>query len=491
MAEYLHGAYGQVSAVGTKVSAKSQGAIVYVGTAPVNTIEGGAKNVNVPIVVNNIAEARKLFGYSEDWAKYTLCEPMHVHFENKGVGPLIFINVLDLKKHKADESSTKNLTPKNGKITIAEAGDIILDSITVGEKRKGTDFSVSYSIDKQTVTIAEIKPGGLGVEELAVKYDSVDPSKVSSEDVVGTSDGLGLNTGIYAIKDVYQITGYTPSYLACPGFSSDPTVHSAMYANSVKINGHWDAFMFADIPITSKQPQEITIDKVKEFKDANGYTHENEKVFYPLAQGTDGKIYHLSVLAAANFQELLIENAGIPYKSSSNTACQLISGLYLGEKYADRVFDDSIINELLNKNGVASAAYISGRWAIWGAHTAEYDQANADQINVAETNRMMLYYISNDFQARRFMDVDQPLTPNDIKSIVSQEQTRLDALLSIGALTYGTVYQDASADAKSDLMNGDHVFTFDVTTTPLAKSLTAKVNWTDKGFETYFESAAD
>lgn len=491
MAEYLHGAYGQVSAVGTKVAAKSQGAIVYVGTAPINTIAGGAANVNVPVVVNNIAEARKLFGYSEDWAKYTLCEPMHVHFENKGVGPLIFINVLDLTKHKADESSTKQLTPKNGKISIPEAGDIILDSITVDTKTKDKDYTVSYSIDKQTITLTSMGEGGLGDAELTVKYDSVDPSKVEAGDLIGDSDGLGLNTGLYAIKDVYSVTGYIPSYLAAPGFSSDPTVHSAMYSNSVKINGHWDAFMFADIPLTSKQPQEITIDKVKEFKDANGYTHENEKVFYPLAQGTDGKAYHLSVLAAANFQELLIENGGIPYKSSSNTACQLISGLYMGEKYADRVLDDSIINELLNKNGIASAAYVSGRWGIWGAHTAEYDQANADQINVAETNRMMLYYISNDFQARRFLDVDQPLTPNDIKSIVAQEQTRLDALLSIGALTYGNVYQDASADARSDLMNGDHVFTFDVTTTPLAKSLTAKVNWTDKGFETYFESAAD
>lgn len=490
MAEYLHGAYGQVSAVGTKVSAKSQGAIVYVGTAPVNTVAGGAANVNVPVVVNNIAEARKQFGYSDDWAKYTLCEAMHAHFEYKGVGPLIFINVLDLTKHKADESSTKSLTPKNGKITIPEAGDVILDSVTVEGKEK-TDYTVSYSIDKQTITIAEVKPGGLGEEELTVKYDSVDPSKVDSDAVIGTTDGLGLNTGLYALKDVYQITGYIPSYLACPGFSSDPTVHSAMYSNSVKVNGHWDAFMFADIPITSKQPQEITIDKVKEFKDANGYTHENEKVFYPLAQGTDGKTYHLSVLAAANFQKLLIENAGIPYKSSSNTVCDLIAGLYLGEKYADRVLDDSIINELLNKNGIASAAFVSGHWAIWGAHTGEYDQDNADQINVAETNRMMLYYISNDFQARRMLDVDKPLTPNDIKSIVAQEQTRLDALLSIGALTYGTVYQDASADARSDLMNGDHVFTFDVTTTPLAKSLTAKVNWTDKGFETYFEAAAD
>ena len=118
-------------------------------------------------------------------------------------------------------------------------------------------------------------------------------------------------------------------------------------------------------------------------------------------------------------------------------------------------------------NGIASAAYTGGRWAIWGAHCADYDQSSADSVNVAETNRMMLYYVSNDFQQRRAVDVDQPLTPNDIKNIASQEQSRLDALVNSGMLTYGEVK-------------------FKITATPLAKSLTADVNWTEDGFATYF-----
>ena len=103
---------------------------------------------------------------------------------------------------------------------------------------------------------------------------------------------------------------------------------------------------------------------------------------------------------------------------------------------------------------------------------------------------MMLYYISNDFQHRRTRDVDKPLTANDIKTIVAEEQTRLDALVKIGALTYGEVHLNAEADARSDIMNGDYAFTFNVTTTPLAKSLTAVVNWTDEGFVTYYADVA-
>lgn len=494
MADYKHGAYGVIQAVGSRVADESQGAIVYVGTAPVHNVEGGANNVNKPIVVNNIAEARKYFGYSDEWDKYTLCEAMHVHLENKGVGPLVFINVLNPATHKASDAGTVSKTPENGRVTIPAAQDIILDSVVVKSdnttKIKGTDYAIAYNIEKKTITISELTAGALGTSALTITYNTVDASSVTAADVIGTSDGLGLNTGVFAIKNVYQLTGYIPAYLAAPGFSSVPAVHAAMYQNSVKVNGHWDVYMFVDLPIMNSETP-LTLDTAKTYKNGNGYTKENETVFFPLAQGNDGKIYHLSVLAAANFQELLLSQDGIPYKTASNTDCSLIENLYLGASNTGRVYDDSIINEKLNKNGIASAAYVGGRWAIWGCHSADYDQDNGDQINVAETNRMMLYYISNDFQHRRTPDVDKPMTANDLQTIIAEEQTRVDALLNIGALTRGVVTLNADAQARSDIMNGDYSFLFDITTTPLAKSLTAIVNWTDEGFVTYFESVGD
>lgn len=571
MSDYLHGAYGVVNAVGTRVTDESLGAIVYIGTAPVHTVEGGGANVNKPVLVRNMAEARKTLGYSEDWAGYTLCEPMHVHFENKGVGPLVFINVLDPEKHIAKTSKSVSKTPSSGSFTIADADDIdlssiaitvtnggtpktegtdytiefashtitvteksegslgtaaltvtykektkttatktpakgvititsaesiILDSVSIETtdstpvaKTKGTDYSISYSADKKEITIRELTNGALGASPLTVTYYTVDASSVTSADVVGSTDGLGLNKGVYAIRDVYQTTGFIPSFLAAPGFSCVPSVHNAMYDNSVKINGHWDAYMFVDLPITDNDSA-VTLDNVFTFKTTNGYTRENETVFFPLAEGVDDKIYHLSVLAAGNFQELLTEHDGIPFWSASNTECAVIKNLYLGAEYTDRIYDDSIINEKLNKNGIASAAFAGGRWAIWGAHSADYNQEDASAVNMAETNRMMLYYISNDFQERRTRDVDQPLTPNDIKSIVSEEQARLDALINIGALTYASVSLDAESNALSDIISGDWSFSFNVTTTPLAKSLTAVVNWTEDGFVTYFENAS-
>lgn len=286
---------------------------------------------------------------------------------------------------------------------------------------------------------------------------------------------------------MYQETGHIPAFLAAPGFSSLKAVHSAMAQLSTKINGHWDAYLFVDMPILDGETA-VTLATAATWKETNGYNKENETVYFPLAQGVDGKTYHLSVLAAANFQELLLDQDGIPWRTASNTACPLIQNLYLGASSAGRVYDDTLINEKLCKNGIASAAFVGGRWVIWGCHSADYSFANGDPINVAETNRMMLYYICNDFQHRRPADVDKPMSANDLQSILAEEQTRLDALQKIGALTYGEVHLNASADGRSDIMQGDYSFVFNVTTTPLAKSLTAIVNWTDEGFVTYFEN---
>ena len=490
MPDYKHGAYGQIAAAGSRMTDDSQSVIVYVGTAPVQSIDDYSGSVNKPIVVHNMAEARKYFGYSDDWAKYTLCEAMHVHFEMKGVGALVLINVLDPATHRASEKTTMSATPSNGVVIVSEAEDAILSTVTVKSgntaKVKGTDYSLTYDGRKKQIIIRELTTGALGSTALTIEYYAVTPEAVTSTTVIGTTDGYGTNTGLYAIKDVYQLTGCVPAYIGAPGWSSIPAVHTAMYQISQKVNGHWDAYMFVDLPLMNNSTP-VTLATAATFKEGNGYNNPNETVYFPMAAGTDGKNYHLSVLAAANFLELLLEYDGIPFHTSSNTECSIIKNLHLGGANTV-VADDEVINNALNKNGIASAAFVGGRWAIWGAHSADYNPNNGDTVNVAETNRMMLYYVSNDFQHRRMVDVDRPMTANDLKTIAAEEQARLDALMKIGALTYGEVSLNAELMDRADIMSGDFSFTFNVTTTPLAKSLTAVVNWTEDGFVTYYES---
>lgn len=497
MAEYpnfKHGVLGEVIADGfnDSLSQKSKQCFVYIGTAPVHQVEGGAANVNVPIVVRNIAEARRKFGYSDNWANYTLCEAMHVHFEQKGVGPLIFINVLNPNTHRTETGGTASLTPSNGRVTVTNCEDAILDTLVVArnstELVKGTDYTASYDFGKNTIVIREVTSGSLGTTALTITWSKVDPSAVTEADVIGTTDNYGLNTGVHAIKSVFNVTGYIPAYIAAPGFSSMPAVHTAMWQNSQSISGHWNAWMFVDMPIVNGQGTAITLATAPTWKESNGYNKDNESVFYPLALGTDGRTYHLSVLNAANFQELLIQNSGVPYMTGSNTECSIIQNLYFQENVTGRVYTDDVINRCLNANGINSAAFVGGHWVIWGMFAGSYNQGNATMLNVFDTGLMMLYYLTNDFQYRRNKDIDKPMPINTLRSIVAEEQTRVDALLGIGALTYGKVTVDASRIEKSDLYQGDFRILFNVTNTPLTKSLTAVANWTEDGFEIYFDA---
>lgn len=85
---------------------------VVFGTAPVNLAEDPYHVTNVPIIVNNWNEAVSKLGYSAETDEdghflYTLCESMYASFKLVNVAPVVFVNVLDPKKHhKANAAST-------------------------------------------------------------------------------------------------------------------------------------------------------------------------------------------------------------------------------------------------------------------------------------------------------------------------------------------------------------------------------------------------
>ena len=494
---YKHGPAARRSIERSRNTEVTPIAAVVFGTAPVHTVEGGAANVNVPILVEDFEDAKAKLGYSEDWAAFSLCETMRYVLEEKGVGPLVMINTFNPAVHKETTGGSKSVTPASGRLVIAGAELIVLDSVvikTTGEtpqtKVKGTDYDISYNYLTGTITAVELTAGALGTAALNVTYDIAKPDAVTNSDFIGSSDGNGLNTGIHAIANVWQLTGMIPSYQAAPGWSCIPAIHEAMYANSQDINGHWDAFMFTDIPIVDSESTPITLSTAYAWKMANGYNKPNEKPSFPMIEGTDGRKYHLSTLRLANFLELLVQNEGVPFYSDSNTEIPIARNLWLGASAEGRVYDDKLINEKLCKNGIAGAAYV-GYWATWGAHAGDYDQDNADKVNVADTNMMMLMFVTNDFQLRHFQDTDKPMSPNDLRAMAQDEQSILDRRVSAGQLTYGRVEIRADAIARSDMYKGDYMFSFAVSTTPLMKSLTGDVVWTDEGYAVYYAGLSD
>lgn len=487
MDEYKHGLYREHNILDTKTTENvtELKAPVYVGCAPIHTVADGLKRVNVPVLLTSFTQAVRTMGYSEDWAAYPLCEAMYTHLALERVGPIVVINVFDPKG--STKQATKQVTGNGGQIVLSGMGLAVLDSIVIEGKTRGTNYAASYDYTTGAVTLKPLATGAL-TGELNITYDEVDPGEVQAADVVGTENEDGTRTGLEVIRSVYAETGYYPSRILAPGYSGTKLIHDKMLEKSMQVNGHFDMFISTDIPLLDGQTP-MTPARVHEWKEANGYSADNEKTHWPMWQGNDGRVYHLSVLACAVQQRLDAQDDGVPYQSSSNQEMPVGGHLYFG---ADRrlMLDEQDVNETLCRHGITSAIYHGGRWVLWGAHSASYGPETATDINVAETNLMMLYHITNDFQRRRAEDIDRVTSKNRLAQIAAEETARLDAMVAMGQLAYGRVTAVLGDGELSDIVNGDFKFDFEITVNPLSKSMTARVTLNQERLrEIYAESA--
>ena len=486
MANYKHGTYGEfVESVG-EVATQSGTVAVYVGTVPVNLIRGYAGSVNTPVKLLNIADVRRYFGYSDNWDAFTLCEAFYTHFNNPtgaNIGPVVAINVLDPAVHKKAEATTAALTFNKGRATII-SDTIILDTLKLTDKVEGTDYSVSYDFDRGYVVISSIGEAITGTVQAT--YDEVDASAVSADEIIGGVTAEGVYTGLGCIGLIYQELGLITNLIGCPKWSSTKAVYDAMIEAGTKINGHWDAFIAADIPVLDGATKVDTIAAAMAWKETNGYGDEVHKPFWPMGMLASGKPIHASTLYI--WRQMLVDaiHGGVPMESASNKAVPVVKQ-YFGEGSANRGFDQQQGN-VLNANGITTIVFWGGQWVLWGPHTGAFKHGDtADNRSVFDVSIRMMMYVSNSFQQDHALVIDSPMTRAMADTIKNREQAKADALAAMGALI-GTPKVDflESDNSTASLVQGSFVWVNKNTPTPPFKDGTLKVAYTTEGFDTYF-----
>lgn len=480
--EYLYGAYGKLGQSIAQSAVQAGTTPVYVGTLPVNLIRGfkDLDIVNYPVKLSNMTNAQQTVGYSDDWKSFSLCEAIDAHFNNKNgnIGPIYVINVLDPATHKKEEKTTVQLAFSNGKATI-KSDKIILDTLALEEKVEGIDFSIDYNFTKGTAMISSIGTKITG--NVTASYEEVDTSLVTSADIIGGVTANGEYSGLGAIALLYQEHFAVCNLLAAPGWSDVPEVYEAMITAATQINGHWDAFVCADIPLTND-----TIAKAVSWKDDNGYNNERSKVFWPMAKDNLGKVYHLSTLAIVEFMRADFSHDSIPMETCGNKKIS-VAGQYFGEGSTNRGFDQ-IQSKELTSNGISTCVFWGGNWVLWGDHTAAYTYGvDIDPRCIFDVSIRMLFHITNGFQREWGTEIDKPFSKQLRDRIINKEQEKLDAYVAIGALIgKPQVLFLESNNSTTDMMNGDFRWDIPVTPTPPLKSATVYVAYTDAGFSAYF-----
>ena len=137
-----------------------------------------------------------------------------------------------------------------------------------------------------------------------------------------------------------------------------------MLTASQKINGHWDAFVVADLPLVDSTAQAVdTITKAIAWKKANAFTGERSKVYWP--QGVDnlGNVYHLSTMAVVELMRADFSHNSVPMETCGNKAIPIIKQ-YFGANATNRGFSQQEGKEL-TQNGISTAVAWGGEWVLW------------------------------------------------------------------------------------------------------------------------------
>lgn len=483
---YKHGTYGEFAETVARPTTQSGTLAVYVGTAPVNLVRGYEAYVNAPVYMADFNAAKRYMGYSDNWVSFTLCEAFKAHFDNLAgnVGPIVAINVLDPATHKKAEATTAQLTFVNKRATIS-SDTIILDTLALADKTEGTDYSVDYDFNQKQVIITDIGTTPIS-EAVQATYNEVDVSTIDEDDIIGGVTAGGVHTGLGCIALIYQKYNMIPNLIAAPGWSDNKDVYEAMITAGTKINGHWDAFVVADLPVGDGTD---TVDEIITWKNTNGYTNERTKVCWPMGVDSSGRVFHCSTLTVWAMLNTDESNNGIPMESPSNKDA-FISAQYFGEESTNQGFDQTRANDL-NAAGITTIVYWGARWVVWGPHTAAYKfGAVTDPRVIFDNSLRMMMYISNSFQQEWATTIDEPMTRALSDTIKNREQEKADALVAVGALIGNPVVTfEESENSTAELVEGNFVWGFEGTPTPPFKSGTLQVAYTDEGFDTYFGEA--
>ncbi len=166
--------------------------VVAVGCAPGTT--GNPAPVNKPVLCYSYAEFVNVFGYSDDWGKYTLCEVANSHFGLFGVAPVVFINVYDPSVHKTGENP--------------DAGAVAADDV-IGGIDSGTGKATGLELVGQVFPRFRLVPGLI----LAPKFSSIPSVAIVMAAKAANINGLFNAQAVVDIDDTV-VTKYSdvPAY---------------------------------------------------------------------------------------------------------------------------------------------------------------------------------------------------------------------------------------------------------------------------------------
>ncbi|MHB0998212.1 MAG: phage tail sheath family protein [Armatimonadota bacterium] len=420
-----------------------------VGVAPIHLSGSDYADVlNKPVLVNTYEEYIEVFGKSAAWDKYTLSEFAYTFFGLYGVGPAIFLNVMNPAATTGHGTAVtaQAITLAGGAYTLVEDADIsslvVKSSDAVTTHALTTDYTAAYDANGHIV-ITRVTGGGILTDTTALKldYTKIGASPCDGDDVIA---------GLAFIEDVYAIHSVVPGMIVAPGFSHLPAVAAEMETRCTGINSLFSAICIVDIDSTVTGADAYT--EANTQKTTNSLTSPQMIVCWPKVKlGTVE--YWMSSHVAGRIAATDADNDDVPYVSPSNKEMQ-INGLVVDAG------TDVILTipkaDTLNGQGITTGLNFNG-WKCWGNRTGAYP-GSTDPKDVFASIRRMFNWVGNNAVLLLWQKLDDPINRRTIETAIDSVNQWLNGLVSKGAFLAGRMEFLQAENTNADLASGKVTF---------------------------------
>lgn len=442
------------------------GVQVIFGTAPVNLAKDPDRAVNCPVKVTSFEEAKEKLGYSDDWGRYTLCQSMYASFQLFQVNPVIFVNVLDPKRHTKGLMKTE-YTVENHQIVIDETGvlkDTLVVSAQIGGSYAGTAktgeskvVGRSSELKEETDYIADFDSAGkliltllragsaYEVKSLTVSGKVLSPEMVTEEDMIGSYEiESGEETGMEVLRQVYPKFGLIPGVLMAPGWSQKPNVGAALQGKCEDICGAFRCTCLLDLD-TRKTKTYLDVEKVKK---ESGYDEEHSIVLWPMVTAAGKRCWYSAVYGAMMSYQTA-SNQDVPYLYPSNKPLHT-DGACLED--GTEILLDQVQAGALNGCGVVTAFHDT-EWKSYGNNMGCYPDVTDPKDRWIGCRRMF-DYVANYFVTEYRSRLDENMDKRMIDDIVNSFNIWGNGLVSSGMCAGLSAEYRSEENTMEDVLAG-------------------------------------
>lgn len=324
------------------------------------------------------------------------------------------------------------------------------------------------SLYKTLKAIADQTSPKVIVVRVAAATDEAD-AKTQSQLIIGGTTENGSYTGMYAFLTAEQKVGYRPRILAAPDYDTEE-VTSALCVIAQNLR----AFVYASCYGCKTMAEAITYRAKFAYRELM-LIWPDFIAYNPLT----GKNEIFPAPAYACGLRALIDNNHGWHKSLSNISVNNVLGISQDVFWSLQA-EDSDANELNNKE-ITTLIKRNG-FRFWGNRVTD---TNAYIFEVYTRTAQIL---ADSIAEAQFEAIDEPLTPTNVKDVVSGINGKLSALVTQGRLIGAECWFDILDNPTTGLRQGQVRIRYKYTPVPPMEDLTMYQTFTDEYFGAAFSS---